>query len=410
MTQRIRVLFVAHDAYRAGATIFLLNMLRWLKQNSDLYFEVAVREHGEMVQHFAELAPTHVLKPPIAGHGVLRRIRRRLGELRTISKAQTSTLAEVLEQGQFDVLYLNTMTLGDQLASLAKPTPAVITHVHELPSAIRRHGRGKADLVVNDSSALICVSEIVRSRLVDEFPVAKAKARCIYGFVPVKNPPLESRKQLHQRLLTPLGIEFGAWVIGLCGHGYVNKGVDLLVPLATLVPSSVAGRAVHFVWVGAESTEYPHETAMDEARRAEVELRVHFPGKTDQSQDWMACFDVHLMLSREDSFPLVVMEAAALEVPTLAFDRAGGAVEFIGTDAGRCVPYLNLQAMAIALMELLNDHTKLAACGTAAKRRVLVEHSPDAVLPQVNRLIHEVARADRKHGSTDWRKDQDSAS
>ena len=51
------VLFISHDAIRAGATMFLINFLRWFKENTDIPFEVLVCKRGEMEGDFEKLAP-----------------------------------------------------------------------------------------------------------------------------------------------------------------------------------------------------------------------------------------------------------------------------------------------------------------------------------------------------------------
>jgi glycosyltransferase involved in cell wall biosynthesis len=390
---KARVLFVAHDAYRAGATIFLLNMLRWVQKRDEIRFEVALRNDGEMVSHFETLAPTHVLASLDEPKSWRGRIRQALASLAGKRPRKKRSLNEILAQGHFDLVYLNTITLGDHLETLERSSPPVITHVHELPSAIRRYARGKEGLVAERSARMICVSEVVRNNLQASFPSFAPKAELIYGFTPFKPKPAEERAQLRQRLLGGLGIPPDAWVLGLCGHGDLRKGADLMVPLAALLPATVGSRALHLVWVGVQAPEYPREVAIDDATRAEVAARVHFPGVTNAPLEWIACFDVHLLLSREDPFPLVVMEAASMGVPTVAFAHAGGAEEFIGTDAGLCTPYLNLAVMADEISRLLADEPRLQRYGSTAQKRVLERHSSDVVLPEILRVIDDVVRA-----------------
>ena len=74
------------------------------------------------------------------------------------------------------------------------------------------------------------------------------------------------------------------------------------------------------------------------------------------------------MISREDSFPLVNIEAAAQGVPVLCFDSAGGTPEFINGRAGAVVPYLDLVAMSDKILELLGDRAKRDELGANAKK------------------------------------------
>ena len=118
---------------------------------------------------FEELGPTHVLvDPPDEAAGLRGRVGRWWLDRRSAQRRQR-TLQSLLDSGGFDLLYLNTITLGDQLAALRRLTVPVITHVHELSWAIQRYARGEERRVLNASARVVCVSEAVRSNLVNRF-------------------------------------------------------------------------------------------------------------------------------------------------------------------------------------------------------------------------------------------------
>ena len=56
--------------------------------------------------------------------------------------------------------------------------------------------------------------------------------------------------------------------------------------------------------------------------------------------------DLFLSLSREDPYPLVVLEAARYKIPSLCFEESGGAPEFVEKDAGSVIPFLNLNRLS----------------------------------------------------------------
>lgn len=388
-----RVLFVGHDAYRAGGTIFLLNMLRWMREHTDLQFDVALRYEGEMLAHFEPLARCFVLHRIKGEGGGLRARCQDWWQRRVRKRTLYRSLQSLIDSGSYDVLYLNTITLGDHLACLERLSLPVITHVHELPWAIRRYAHGEELRVLQQSDRVICVSDAVLEHLVSGLGCPPAKVRRIHGFVPTHVEPEGTAEERRSRLLPPLAIPADALLVGVCGHGDLRKGIDLAAPLARLLPARIGSREVHMVWVGAEAPEYPRELALSDSRRAGVAGRLHFAGVTRAPADWLSIFDLHLMLSREDPFPLVVMEAAAQGVPTVAFADAGGAVEFVGTDAGACTPFLDLPALAATLVDLLADDTRRRAMGAVARARVRQQHAPEVLLPQVVGVIEEVRAA-----------------
>lgn len=379
-----RVLFLSHDAYRAGATIFLLNMLTWLARETDLRFTTLLRKEGEMRPTFESLGPVAVLERPSSGKS---------GRWLTRGRTSASPLQALINRGDHDLLYCNTITHGALFESLDLRGLPVITHVHELPSSIRSFAGGKAELLIHHSDAVIAVSDAVANHLRTAFACPEAKLNRIYGFVPTDRKPSAGTDTLRQRLLLPLGLPEDAWVIGCCGMADLRKGTDLLVALARQMPSSVSGRQVHFVWVGARGTEYPPATADDDIRLAGLSGRVHFIGATKHPLDWISIFDLHLLLAREDPFPLVVLESATQAVPTVCFEGAGGAPEFTRDDAGAAVPYMDLAAMSATLSELLHDSPRRRQLGIAAQARVRSDHDASVVLPQVYELICRYARS-----------------
>jgi glycosyltransferase involved in cell wall biosynthesis len=68
-----------------------------------------------------------------------------------------------------------------------------------------------------------------------------------------------------------------------------------------------------------------------------------------------------LLPSGEDSWPLVLLEAAAAGVPIVCFQRSGGAEEFVAQGGGAAVPYLDVEAMAQAAVRYLSEPDLMAA-------------------------------------------------
>jgi glycosyltransferase involved in cell wall biosynthesis len=384
-----RILFVSHDAYRAGATIFLLNMLRWFATNTDLHFSVAMRNDGEMVEPFTKICETYVLSD-IDDHVVQPLSRIWFRKFLQQSKTKRVRLQTLIDSGRFDLVYMNTITMGGCLKSLNLRGLPVLTHVHELPSAIRRFAGGFEGSVINASDCVICVSDVVANNIIQKLFCPPNKVRRIYGFVPVKKKPIASCHELRKQLLSPLGIPSDALVVGMCGVGDIRKGVDLIVPLVRMIPLTIKGREVHFVWLGAQSPEYSTEVALDDSLRAGVSPRLHFPGVSKDPGEWMSLFDLHVLLSREDPFPLVVMEAACHGVPTVCFEESGGAPEFVQNDAGATVPYLDLPAFAMTLINILSDDNRRGEMGSIARQRVESKHAPEVVLPEIYQTIIDV--------------------
>ena len=99
--------------------------------------------------------------------------------------------------------------------------------------------------------------------------------------------------------------------------------------------------------------------------------------------------DVLFLSSREDPYPLVVLEAAAFAKPAICFKDAGGAPEFVLQDAGIIVPYLDILAVANALLLYQQTPALVREHGVVAKARLQELHQHKAfILKQFDDLVN----------------------
>jgi len=103
------VLFVSHTADRNNATLWLLNLLRWLRQNSDLRFRVLLHEGGQLEKEFHEVAETYSAENFQPARGLLTDV---------------------------ELIYSNTLTNGVFLEGLPCARIPIITQIHESVEAI----------------------------------------------------------------------------------------------------------------------------------------------------------------------------------------------------------------------------------------------------------------------------------
>jgi glycosyltransferase involved in cell wall biosynthesis len=184
-----------------------------------------------------------------------------------------------------------------------------------------------------------------------------------------------------------IGIPENARIVGGCGVVYWLKGCDLFLQLALSIRARESSVPVHLVWLGAKPSGdgfYPFQHDLARAGLTDI---VHFIGSRPNPLDYIAAFDVFALVSRADAFPLAIMEAAALEVPTVCFDGAGGAREFVEADAGRVVPYLDLGVMAERVLELLRDDELRSRLGQRARAKVRERFDISVMAPKLLRTI-----------------------
>ena len=149
-------------------------------------------------------------------------------------------------------------------------------------------------------------------------------------------------------------------------HGQMQlrrKGLDVLLDAWQLLGEA---RDAHLVLVGAG------EDTGEIARRARAARRVHLVQEWVQDRERMRAIlssaDVYVFPSRHEGLPVAPLEAMACGLPVVGAD-ATGVADVVG-ETGIVVPRDDPDALARALVELLDDTGRRAELGRAARIRV----------------------------------------
>src|SRR5438105_14205391 len=166
MATKKTVLFISHDASRTGATIILINFLRWFKQNADIPFQVLICKRGELEDQFEALAPVWYLDTELGRRAAVRAALFRIALARPPNVLRFTALAARIDSSaKIGLIYSNTIANGRVLEALAPLSCPVLTHVHELEFAIRRFGGKDFESVKRHTNHFVAVSEAVRNNL-----------------------------------------------------------------------------------------------------------------------------------------------------------------------------------------------------------------------------------------------------
>jgi glycosyltransferase involved in cell wall biosynthesis len=151
---------------------------------------------------------------------------------------------------------------------------------------------------------------------------------------------------------------------------------------------------IHYLWVGYTGDIEDQQRLIHDATLAGVGDRVHWTGEVTDPERYFPEFDVFAMVSREDPFPLVCLEAALQSMPVLCFAAAGGVPELVEQDAGLIVPYLDMHTMARWVVELVEKPELAAQFGKRAREKVLERHTIETAGP----MFLEAIERELKHG------------
>lgn len=401
-----KILFISHDANRAGGQIVLLQLLRQLKQHN-LPMHLLLCSDGPLEDEFRELLPTTRLPrlDDVHFNPFLEKFLSffSLGswvKQRVLNRRWTRFQSTLLSQN-IGLIFANTIASAAayrQLDFLSAPT---ILFAHELEMSIQKFS-DPTDMayLMGRTNHLIVVSRAVASYFQKTYQYPENQ---ISTFQIIDTPLIlknieEGRKvDIRQKM----GLPANAILVGGCGHAEWRKGNDIFMMAAQQVIKHFADKPVYFVWVGMREDSELYEVQRFDAHRMEMSDRIIHIGLTSHVFQYLSQFDIFALTSREDPYPLVVLETALAEKPIVCFEKAGGAPELVEEDAGFVVPYLDVFEMSQRIIELINKPELRLKMGQNAKRKVLERHPTAQSVNNVMEIINKLcASKSSNYGSS----------
>lgn len=382
------MLFISHKANRSGAPVLLLEIIKALALQPGFSCQIICMEDGELVDEFKKLGTTFTWQRRPVNHStgpftkLVHRFQQVIRGLFILWRIKRPV-----------VVFYNTIVNGYIQKKLSFLSARSICYVHELEAAIHMLTNQKGrQYVFERTNFFLSVSMAVKHNLVTKHHVDS-------NLIHVVASPLDETlrdKQQYASYISQFKERYQlqeTTIIGIVANNEWRKGFDLLMPLATLYYQLFPNAATCFVWKGFREDHYTAYFDLYDYDKCRYKDKLLLLPHGSDSIAQMACFDIHLLLSREDPYPLVVLEAATLGVPTVCFKEAGGAAEFVEADCGYTVPYGDLGTMVHKLHALVQDQQLRKEMGNNCRQKVMSRHDKQTALTTITSIINDVAKS-----------------
>ena len=401
--QRKKILFISNDGSRTGAPSILLNLIRWLKSHHDLKMAAVLMRNGSLRTDFEQELTTYTWIPTDLNQP--ERIHKRL--VNTFLQRGRSDpgkwLAQIIEKEKPDVIYLSTLVLGRYLGSVRQDAhPRIVSHVHELlPSLLQLSGDAMVQRQLDLSHKVISCADCVQNGLTKNFHLSQDRCIILPEFI-ITRPDKKShdsqendcannqdpQEKLGWQKLN-IAQDRGLPVFGIGGNPISRKGFDLIPLFLKACRQRFGDEGFLFVWIGCGEGSSPHASlSWDLELMGLSDQIVLFPSVAMASfRKLLSRLQVLTLLSREDPFPLVALEAGLLEIPTVCFKGSGAIAEMAEEGACIAVDYLNLEAFAAAVQRLWAQPEEARRIGRRCRLKVLEELSLEQVAPRVAQVL-----------------------
>jgi glycosyltransferase involved in cell wall biosynthesis len=370
---RLEIVFVSHDACRAGAQRLLIALIQWLKHEKGIRPKIILRQGGVLAGEF-----------------------RRLGPVLDMSSLEKRDPAEVNAEllrfcGNSPALvYINTVVPGDVADAVCALGIPIITHVHEMENGIRRWcDPDQLKRLLELTDHFIAAASPVAQNLIQVHGIAPSRVTTICEFI--KCAPVPEGQPDKAAIRKAKQLPENAFIVFGCGTTDWRKGPDLFIEVAEHTKEMGLDNW-RFYWIGGQTAAGEQEELDRRVSALGLEGLVTFLGEQSDPRAYFDGGDVFLMTSREDPFPLVCLEAADSGLPIVCFDDAGGIPEFVRDDAGYVVPFGDAKQMAERLFALYRDPRERKRLGDGASAKVRRNHDVSVGGEKIRHIITELAR------------------
>ncbi|MGQ9603057.1 MAG: glycosyltransferase [bacterium] len=270
-----------------------------------------------------------------------------------------------------------------RIAAWLAGTPIIIDHSRGLYPPKRWYHRffERLAIIIRTDLRLSVSNEIANDMVENEW-TPRSKIRIVTSGVDPDH--FQVPEDIRCSTRKALGLE-GCIVIGTIGRLIEAKGFDLLIEVASLLREQ--DNRIKFLLIGYGPLE---DSLRSEILRRNLSDCIYMLGKRTDIPALLSAMDIYLTTSRSEGVPVTLFEAMAAGKPIVA-TSVGGIPDVIedGKD-GILVPSRDPEAIARAIMRLLNDKALAESLVANARKKFLENYSTQAVLSKMENIYAEL--------------------
>ena len=381
------LVFIGHEASLTGAPYTQLYLIQWLRAHTDHTVQLVLLRGGPLLAEFEKVATVHILhqyeiNPPF--------IKRVIRKLETASGTRKARILNALARTKPGLIYANTVPtihfaveVKQHLLVRKMMSVPLLLHVHELDSIFFSYV--SAEIFAQQAKEVnffIPCAQAVKTFYQEKFRIPDDKMQIVYDYAGQRSADTSTATSVRNEF----SISAGTPLVGAVGTLGWRKGSDLFLQVVKCV-AEIGRNDVKFIWLGVDPDSPECKSLVLDACRLGLSEQILFVKARPDVKGFYEAFDIFLLTSREDPFPLVCMEAASQACPIICFEQGGGMPEFVRDDAGFIVPYGDTAAMAEKTVYLLDHAAERQQMGQVGKQRALDNHTIEATGPQFYQII-----------------------
>jgi len=263
----------------------------------------------------------------------------------------------------------------------------VISSRRDMSFKTRRRHRLAYRLVGRYFDSVIAVSDAVKKEVVKRHWFPEKRIATIYNAINVNE---YGKTKGGIALKDKMGIDPKHPIVGVVANIRKIKGHQYFVLAASIIHKR--NPDVEFLVVGYDMIKDGYSIAelKQYAEQVGISQNLHFIGGRRDIADVISLFDVAVLASLSEGFSNVILEYMASSKPVVATKVGGNPEIVVHGETGLLVPPANADALASAILSILEDKEAASRFGNAGRKRVEERFSLDVMLKNYENLFEQV--------------------
>ena len=244
--------------------------------------------------------------------------------------------------------------------------------------------------------AVIAVSNAVKKEVVKRRWFPEKRIFTIYNAINVMDYG-ESHDGM--TLKRELGIHPESPVVGMVANIHKIKGYHYFLYAASIIHRY--NQNAQFLMIGYDeiTSDFTIATLKRYGEEIGISKNLHFLGGRVDLVPLISIFDVAVLPSLSEGFSNVILEYMASSKPVVATQVGGNPEIVVHGETGLLVPPANADALASAILSILEDKEAASRFGNAGRKRVAERFSLDVMLRNYENLFERVINSRRNVSS-----------
>ena len=385
----INILYFENVSVLGGAAIVLRNLIKEIKREVEINI-IAVCPEGELAEAFRKDGIKVFI---INSKRIVRTINPIKLILYILNFIQVNLkLVRIIRRYNINILHAN--SLGAHIYSFFAVKITRIPNIWHLHDILKEKisNRLLCIFLSKMTKQIVVVSYAVKKSLVN-FGIDSNKIKVIYNGLDLNfwNPEICDNSYLYKEF----DVNKNYIKIGIIGYLSECKGQDILLNAAIYLLEK-GYKYLRFYIVGDELFE--EENKYKDSLYKKVKINhigdhVIFTGKRNDMPNIMAFLDIIVVCSRcPDSLPTVVLEAMAMSKVVVGTNIGGIPEMILNNETGILVPPNDLEALAKAILGLINQPDKIKEMGIKARERIKTKFTIEKNVEMVRNLYSKLSQ------------------